>query len=251
MLMAALSAAGQSDAKPKPLQFDVVSIKQNHSGDERGMITFAPDSDRVVVVNAPMYRIMEFAFSLQKTALVLGAPQWTYTDRWDMEAKVSAADLPVFRLLSFEEKEHMLQQVLAERCRMQASAGKKDVPVYALSVAKNGLKMHEEKPTGPGWDMTVKRGEIRGRAVPIEALAFNMVDASLGRPILDRTGLTGTYTFDLRWTPEDDPGKEAGAEPQHPGIFTAIEEQLGLRLVATKGIVDAMMIDHIEKPTAN
>jgi uncharacterized protein (TIGR03435 family) len=205
------------------LQFDVVSIKLDRSGEQRGIISIPPDGDSVIVTNAPMYRIVGFAFNFQRNDLVLGGPEWTRTERWDIEAKVAPGELKAFHALTFTQQKAMLRSVLVERCRMQAHVVKKEVPVYALVVAKGGRKLHEVQPV-PGasgevakvWDLTRTRGEIHGRAVPMEALMYALSDASIDRQVVDRTGLKGLYDFDLLWTPDD----EAGAELKAGGADT-------------------------------
>jgi uncharacterized protein (TIGR03435 family) len=265
--MGAVAASGQATAKP--LQFDVVSLKLDRSGEPHGILQIFPDGDRVVVRNAPMFRIVEFAFNFDFSDMVLGAPAWTRTEKWDMEAKVAAADLPAFRALSLAEQKAMLQQVLLERCKLRAHVGKKVLPVYVLKVARSGVKMHSLQPgetrpvvrdasgkTVDQWDLTVKPGEAHGRAVPMEALLYVLNAASVGRKVIDETGLKGEYNFDLVWTPEDELQAPAAdiadaglKDSAQPSIFTAVQEQLGLRLEASKAPVDVLTIDRIEQPT--
>jgi uncharacterized protein (TIGR03435 family) len=257
-------ASGQTNARP--LKFDVVSIKLDKSGEPNGILQISPDGDRIIVTNAPMYRIVGFAFNFLRNDLVVGDPEWARTERWDMEAKVAEADLPAFHALDFVHKKAMLQQVLIERCKMEAKVEKREISVYALVVAKSGLKMHEVQPNEmppvvrdksgqvvSEWDISQKPGEIRGRAVPMEALMYVLSNVKLGRQIVDHTGLKGVYNFDLLWTPEE--GSAAAdnglPDPTRPSIFTAVQEQLGLRLEATKDRVDALIIDHMERPTAD
>ncbi|MCU1320896.1 MAG: hypothetical protein JWM43_545 [Acidobacteriaceae bacterium] len=166
----------------------------------------------------------------------------------------------------------MLQAVLVERCKLQAQVAKKEVPIYALVVAKNGPRMHEVQPNEmppvvrdqsgkvvQEWDLIEKRGEVHGRAVPMEALMYALSSASLGRQLVDRTGLKRKYNFDLLWAPEDESeAQPKGVAPDagltgatRISIFAAVQEQLGLKLEATKDFVDALTIEHIERPTGN
>jgi len=254
-----------AQTKAKPPQFDVVSMKLDKSGEPHGMLQISPDGDRIIVTNAPMTRIIQFAFNFLRNDLVVGDPEWARTERWDMEAKVAEADLPAFHKLDFVQKKAMLQQVLTERCRMQAKVEKREIPVYALVVAKTGLKMHEVQPNEmppvvrdksgeviSEWDLRQKPGEMHGRAVPMEAMMYAMSNVKLGRQIVDHTGLKGVYNFDLLWTPEEGSAASDNGLPDatRPSIFTAVQE-LGLRLEATKDLVDALVIDHIERPTAD
>ena len=269
LLLGAMTASAQAPPQKLP-QFDVVSIKLNHSGEPHGILQISPDGDRIIVVNAPMFRIVQFAFDMQRNDLVVGAPDWTRTDRWDIEAKVAPGDLAAFHALTFTQQKAMLQPLLMERCKMLAKVAKKEVPVYALVVAKSGLKMHELQPNEmppavydakgnivQDWDLVMKHGEVHGRAVPMGALMWALSDVSLGRQVIDRTGLKGEYNFDLLWTPEEEldaqsksAAADAGlADGTRLSIFTAVQEQLGLRLEPTRALVDALEIDHIERPT--
>ena len=261
---------GQSPNAAPSVRFDAISIKQNQTSIERGGVEIPPQSDRIVVSNTPMYRIIAFAYDRQRNDLIEGLPEWARSERWDIQAKVADEDIPAFTQLSFVQKKRMLQAVLADRCQMRAHLAKKEVPVYALEVLKEnlsmefkeGLRMHpatasEAASASQGWDITIKRGEIHGRAVPIAALLYALSGVSLDRQVIDRTKLDGLYDFDLLWTPEDIADAHTGGtdkglgEPPAPSIFTAIQEQLGLRLLPTKAQVEAVVVDHIERPSSN
>lgn len=245
-----------------PVRFDAISIKQNRSEIEHGGVEISPQSDRILVSNTPMYRIIAFAFDRQRNDLIEGLPEWARSERWDIQAKVADGDIHAFTQLSFVQKKMMLQTILADRCQMRAHLAKKEVPVYALEVRKEGLRMHasdaaEIANAPPTWNITVKRDEIHGRAVPIAALLYALSGVSLDRQVVDKTELEGLYDFDLIWTPEDgvdahsENNSKGLSEPLAPSLFTAIQEQLGLRLVATKSQVEAVVVDHIERPSGN
>ena len=261
LLLIPLFADGQSNTAPA-IHFDVVSIKQNRTGEPRGGVEIPSEGNRLVVTNSPMYRIIGFAFDRQRNDLIEGVPDWARSERWDIEAKVADENRTAFHALTFVQKKAMLQSILEERCKMNAHMAKKEVPVYAVVVAKTGLKMHRSSTPGPEgpspvWNITQGHGQIHGRAVPIDALLYALSGASLERQVVDHTGLTGVYDFDLVWTPEDaidaqsTSNSTGGSEPPPPSIFTAIQEQLGLRLEATKAQVDAVIVDHLERPSPN
>lgn len=258
LTLSTLGLAAVSTCAQTKLQFDVVSIKRNLSGEPRGILSFDPASDSLVIDNTPMYRIVGFAFNFQRSDLVLGAPDWTYSERWNMQAKVSADDVAVFRTLTLPQKQAMLQMVLKERCNLQARPIQKEVPVYALVLAGGGSKMHEipssesKDKNVRGWDLTQKHGEIIGRAVPMAALLYALGDLKLGRQVIDRSNLEGLYDFNLAWTPDDEADGDNGLNPSHRlSIFTAIQDQLGLRLEPTHAPVRALSIEHIDRPTSN
>jgi uncharacterized protein (TIGR03435 family) len=267
LAVGAMVASAQVPAKKLP-QFDVVSIKLDRSGEPRGIMQISPGGDRVIAVNAPMFRILQFVFEMQRNDLVVGAPEWMRTERWDIEAKVAPGDLAAFHALTLAQQKAMLEPVLMDRCKMLAKVVKKEVPVYALVVAKGGIKMHEVPPGEvpvvrdakgnvlQDWDLEQKHGEARGRVVPMGALMYVLSGASLDRQVVDRTGLKGEYNFDLQWTPDEeiDAAQHADAglgDGAGLSIFTAVEEQLGLRLEPSRALVDAIEIEHIERPTSD
>jgi uncharacterized protein (TIGR03435 family) len=149
----------------------------------------------------------------------------------------------------------MLQAVLAERFQMKVHQEDREAPIYALIVAKNGSKLKEATEAGAD-SLNVERGQIIGHSLSLQELAKGLTGGNTGRVVVDRTGLTGKYDFTLTWTPDQGaapPGPDGGATENVPGpsIFTAIQEQLGLKLEPAKGPVKTLVIDHIERPSAN
>jgi uncharacterized protein (TIGR03435 family) len=151
----------------------------------------------------------------------------------------------------------------------------KELPIFALVITKNGLKLHEAKPgddyvngfkgpegrSGAGM-MLMQPGKFTGQAVPIANLVQILAQQRLGRTIIDKTALTGKYDFVLQWSPDPGtspmpggaPGDAGGPPPADasgPSLFTALQEQLGLKLESQKGPVEMIVIDHAEKPSAN
>jgi uncharacterized protein (TIGR03435 family) len=159
----------------------------------------------------------------------------------------------------------MLQALLAERCKMMTHRETKDLPVFSLVIAKNGPKLVEANPDEITSISTSRNGAselITGKARSIADLA-RWLSVSLGCPVLDMTGLTGKYDFKLEWTPDDaptqpsaggaasNPPPPASVDSSGPSLFTAIQEQLGLKLESGKGPVEIIVIDHIERPSGN
>jgi uncharacterized protein (TIGR03435 family) len=250
--------------QPLSVHVDVVSIKENHSEEEKGYLQIPPNGARIVVRNTPMFRIIGFAFNKQRNDLIEGLPQWTRDLKWDIEATIAEESIPAFRAMPFEKQKEVLQQILIDRCHFSAHPGEKEVPVFALTTTKSGLKVKpvpaEETNSSPkpassiGWDLSQSRGKISARGLPIEGLLYALSKAGLSRQVVDRTGLTGRYDIQLEWTPDDSSGQDqnaSGSEIPPPSIFTALEEQLGLKLEATRTLVPAVIVTHIEKPSAN
>jgi len=178
--------------------------------------------------------------------------------------RVEAGLLPIAatrdKLGSHETIGERLRALLADRFQLVVHKEIKEQPIYALVPAKNGSKLQEAQETGTQQNMMTNRGRSQGHAIPMEMVA-QMLSGITGRPVVDRTGLTAKYDFVLEWTP--DMGSDARAQgfgdgitspapaPGGPTIFTALQEQLGLRLDSQKGPVENIVIDRVEKPSEN
>ena len=282
-LMSASQVRAQSTQTT--LSFEVASIKPDHS-DSRMTRLGGPDASRFAATNATAIMLIEFAYNM-KDSQISGQPGWTASDKFDIDAKVedSVAEqlqkLP--RTQQLDQMRLMVQSLLADRFGLKVTHNTKELSEYALVVAKNGPKLKEVAPpdaqanSAPptpgnpmvpppgGFLMTMGPGgeaNVTAKAAPITNL-INLLSRQLGREIVDRTGLKGTYDISLRWTsdtglgggplPSGTQGPDTGPPPDSSGtsIFTAIQEQLGLKLESTKGPVDTIVIDHIEEPSAN
>jgi len=184
--------------------------------------------------------------------LVLNS-DWVNDEQFDVSAKADPAVLEAWKKLPPAEQQkqlrQMVQKMLADRFHLREHTEKRDMPVYALVVAKGGAKLTPSPPDPPAdRGLQVDLGLIAGRGLTMDTLAQMLwTRRELGsRKVIDRTGLTGKYDLKLKWTPEGDPADAGG-----PSIFTAIQEQLGLKLEPAKAPMDVVVIDHIEKPTAN
>ena len=168
-------------------------------------------------------------------------------DRFDIAAKAEdKADM--------EQVAEMIKSLLAERFQLKFHHETRELPVYALLVGKNGSKL-KASAGGDNHDSNTLRGKITGQNIPLETLV-TLLSNQLDRLVVDKTGLTGNFGFQLEWSPEASrPSADAGGgtatEPSGPSMFTAVQEQLGLRLEATKAPVDAVVIDALERPSEN
>lgn len=262
-----LEGVAQSGAPAKLPIFDVVSVKLNKSGTNNFRSMYSP-SGTVEITNTPLLFVIRQAYSLYNSNddQITGLPEWAKTERYDIQAKVSEADAPVMKTLTREQRGEMLQGLLADRFKMVAHTETRERPVYALVVAKGGTKLHEadatntypdgiHAPDGKGGGagmMRMGRDFIDAQAIPMSQLLGTLTQLS-GRTVLDKTGLTGKYDVHLKWAP-DDPGLVNGApapESAYPPLFTAIQEQLGLKLESQKGPVPGVVVDHIERPAEN
>jgi uncharacterized protein (TIGR03435 family) len=257
-------AAQQGDADVKVPAFEVISVKPDKSGSIGGMIRFRPDG--MIMENMPVHVLVAEGYHVFDDQVV-GEPAWANADLWDIDAKVGADDVAALEKLSFDERRLMFLQIATERFGLKVHHETRELPVYALVVAKGGVKMTPSKPFantpaiakgGPG-KLTMARGKLQAEGTTMGFVA-SVLSGAVGRKVVDRTGLTGAYDFTLTWTPEagmpagsgGPPGAATPApEESGPSIFTAVQEQLGLRLEPTKGSVDVIVVDHIEKPAEN
>lgn len=246
--------------------FDVVSVKldppsQNHW-------TIGSTADGYHAVGATMWMLVREAYGISEDDRISGAPKWFAMDKFSIEAKVAEQDEAVFRVLDYSQRCEMLQSILADRFKLSVHWEMKEMPVYMLTIAKDGPRLREAAPDPNSAGKTRASGVVR-RGAPhliieggtIAALARHLSNAT-GRTVVDKTGLAGRYDYHLDWTPDTiQPAENAvpnaagisasGPDSDAPSIFTAVEEQLGLRLEPQKAPVQILVIDHAEKPSPN
>jgi uncharacterized protein (TIGR03435 family) len=240
---------------PADLRFDVSSLKPSDGSRQGGGIRPAPGGQRYEAWNCPIKLMIQVAYRV-KAEQVVGGPGWIETDRYDMEAK---ADKPS----NAEELHVMLINMLVDRLQLKFHQEKKEMAMYALTIDKGGPKLtpHEAANSGEPWiDQQQEKFlhlKLTATSAPMDYVAFRLAQL-LDRPVADLTGLKGGYDFTLTYTRDLPPGFAPGAllngEPPDtsgPTIFEALRAQLGLSLKPQKGPVDVIVIDHVEKPTAN
>ncbi len=234
--------------------FEVTSVRPNPSGAGSATGPYLAGS-RVVATNVSLEMLLERAYRVFPFQ-ISGGPSWLNADRFDIEGKESGNP-------SEEQAWPMLQSLLADRFKLSIHRETKEMPVYELTVAKGGVKFKEGKcvgtpgPSNPcGGVSGSRRGTLMGRVASVSDVAESL-SATLGRVVVDKTGLTGNYDFDLQWTPDEsvlrglrDPDAPP-PDPNGPSIFMALQEQLGLELKSAKGAVEILVIDRAEKPDAN
>jgi uncharacterized protein (TIGR03435 family) len=258
-------AQAQNAASTSPkFEYEVASIKPNKSNGQGSYgITTAPDG--LTATNTPLIMLIQSAYGIFNRDRIVAAPGWVYTERYDVAAKIEASVVDDLQKRSPNQisaaRNQMLQALLADRFMLALHRETRELPVYSLVVAKNGPKIHQSKTDdvvagsngrgGRAPGMTAKNGSIKGHSVTLASFA-DFLAAQLGRPVLDKTGLTSLYDLDLQWTPDDNELQSPpGSAPNGPAIFTAIQEQLGLKLESGKGPVEVIVIDHIERPSGN
>jgi uncharacterized protein (TIGR03435 family) len=255
------SASSQPASPPPP--FEVATIKPTKADVQNSILMFTADGISVTRFN--LGKLIREAFNTEDDHIV-GLPEWVKSSRFDIEAKVAPEDAPKLKNMKFPERKAMVVQLLVDRFGLKYHRETRELPVYELVIAKGGVKMQAAKEQDPANTRHLMMfggpGEIDSTAMKVENLA-HILSSQLGRTVLDKTGLTGNYDFTLKWTPDaTEPGAagpgglpeaadNSGNNSGGPTLFTALEEQLGLKLESAKGPEEVIVIDHIEQPSAN
>lgn len=234
--------------------FDVSTVKPNAAADNRILLQIRPGGN-FVATGVSLKLLIREAFDVRDFQ-VSGGPGWMDTDRWDIVAKAEGVTGP----LPIDRFRPMLRALIEDRFQLKAHRETAELPIYSLVVAKNGPKLTAN--TGePGPMIRLGRGSLNFKKAGMAMLATQL-SQQLGRSVVDKTDLQGDFDFTLEWTPEPGQGGAfgplpgaAGATPpvdtSGPSIFTALQEQLGLRLVSEKGPVEIIVVDRVEKPSDN
>jgi uncharacterized protein (TIGR03435 family) len=278
----ALPAAAQTPAPPDKLSFEVASVKANKTGDNRMMFGGQPGGG-LTATNMPVRELITFAYQLQEFQLI-GAPDWINTERFDIVAKASvdgsAAPAPGPPGPPGTEMRARMRSLLEERFKLAAHRDTRPLPVYALVLARpdgklgaglrpstadceamRGRGAGQGRPPAPGerppCGMMMRPGGITSGGTPLSQL-LQPLSVFTRRTVVDRTGLKGNFDVDLTWMPDQMPAgppppgvQLPPIDPNGPSIFTALQEQLGLKLESQTGPVDVLVIDHVERPTEN
>jgi uncharacterized protein (TIGR03435 family) len=262
MTVAGLRLPAQAPVAPTPLRFDVASVKRTSTVDGRGSFISPAPGGRFVATNAPLRRIIQVVYGVPPYALV-GGPDWLDSTRYDIEG-TAGTDVSMAQIYS------MVRGLLAERFKLAVRTEERDTPGYALIVARRDGRLGasltkreaecdtEQRP--PATPVVSNGLPPCGRIVnsdrsigmngrPLDDFARALAP-HLGRPVTNRTGLDGTYIARFQWAPE----REAAAPGTAPSIegvslFTALEEQLGLKLVGERTTMEAVVIERVERPT--
>lgn len=247
--------------------FEVASVKPSPAGSIGVSFNVEPGG-RYVVTNATLKMLLVSAYGVRDYQ-ISGGPGWIAADRWNIEAKAPQGSLPP--IMGPPDSEHpdplmkMVQSLLADRFQLKAHLETRETAVYELALAKGGskLKLSENQtpvqfpdaPTGPvpprGLMRFNLRGNMAGSSVPVSMLAGLLSEPGLlERRVIDKTGLKGLYDFELKWTP-DIAGATPSDEPAQGSLFTALQEQLGLKAQPARGSVEFVVIDGVQKPDEN
>ena len=223
--------------------FEVATLKPSDPSGPTYKRFLISGGRRLSTTNTTLNDLIAWGYVLHAKQII-GGPAWAATDKYDLQAQQDGQGLP-----STQQWKGMVQKLLADRFKLAFHADKREIPVYVLTVAKTGPKLTKSKgdPSGlPGLGFRPS-GELDLYNAATASLAEMLQRSVLDRPVVDQTGLAGKYDITLKWSPADArPGPDAP-----PDLYTAIQEQLGLKLTATKALDEVFVIDHVERPSEN
>jgi uncharacterized protein (TIGR03435 family) len=206
-------------------------------------------------LNTTVFDLIGFAYDVQSKQLE-GAPSWAATEKFDIQGKPDIPGVP-----SSSQLRSMVQKLLADRFQLKFHKEKREMPAYILSVGKGSPRMTQEtsNPNGLPSLLFEDLGVLNVHNATMGDFAHLMQSAVLDRPVVDETSLDGKWNFTLKWTPDVSQfagmgikvPPPSGAADAPPVLFTAIQEQIGLKLEAGKAPVDVLVLDHVEQPSAN
>ena len=258
LILAAGGLSGQSPAsRPKFDEFEVASIKPADPA-AAGRFIRMQSANRFAAKNHTLKTLIAAAYNLNPRA-ISGAPALIDSDHYDILAKTPGEVRP-----NLDEQMAMLRRLLADRFKLTFHREPKELSIYALTIAKNGPRLKEStvspeaSPEGPPpliFVVSPQLIRLPGRSATMAELASVMQRAALDHPVVDKTGLSKRYDFDLEFAPDETQFGGAFSrptdDPTRLDLSAAMQQQLGLRLEATKGLVDVLVVDHAERPSEN
>ena len=246
----AQDAASGGAAKPEMMAKDadpdwgVVAVRASDPNDRVSGDNFV--GSRYTIERKTVVEMLSLGYGVQKRQ-IMNAPEWAATDHWDVNGVPDTPGEP-----DQKQRNSLVRKLLAERFGLKVHTEQREMPVYALILAKGGAKLTQsthdphDVPDLSGSGNSVQQS-MRFTNLSMTELATGLQDWT-DRPVVDRTGLSGRYDFKLRWTSDE---TRTAAPDAPPGLFTAIQEQIGLKLEPVKAMADVLVIDKVERPGAN
>ena len=224
--------------------FEVAAIRPanddgNHDNDN--------DDGIVRIHNYTLKRLISRAWEIDMSE-IYGGPNWIDSESYDINAKI-----PAEFVRAYNKVPQMMQNLLAERFRLRIHREPRQIAGYQLLLAKKGLRMENARPDQKdSSSMNSNNSNLKAQNVTMEAFArYLSRNRDIGKIVADKTGLTGGFNFELEWTPERIESSPDPSTDDHPSIFTAIQDRLGLKLEPGRVDVLTIVIDRAEKPDAN
>jgi uncharacterized protein (TIGR03435 family) len=234
-------------AKDADPDWDVVSVKARDPNDTSNNQSLNFKGRQFFMVNRTVQGMLLFAYGLQRVQIV-GAPHWIETERWDVQGVPDVPGHP-----SLKQMQSLTQKLLGERFGLKVHRETKELAVYAITVAKGGEKIAPSAgdPNSPPSENENSNGGVVTMRMTNMSMGEFAPDLAffLDRPAVDQTGLTGRYDLQLKWTADESKAPTDGSAP--PGLFTAIQQQIGLKLEPVKAPVEVLVVDAVERASAN
>jgi uncharacterized protein (TIGR03435 family) len=236
------------------LEFDAVSVKASDPNSTNGTVINVTPGGTLQVVNATLKDLIETAYDV-RAFQIEGGPKWADASKYNVDATPGTRRRDVVGPPpGWTNVRFKVQALLKERFQLQLHREAKTGSIYSLVIAKGGIKSSGLSATqNPRKGINAGQGVMLGEAASMTDFSSKL-SRLLGRPVVNNTGLEAKYNFKLEWTPDAvrvTPDGQPVESPAGPSLFSALQEQLGLRLEATKGPVDILVIDHVEKPSEN
>lgn len=234
-------------ADSNPPSFEVATIKPSRPDAQGDSWSFGVG--RLTIQNYTLRQLIRRAYELKSDSQILSAPEWMNREAFDIVAKTGDLEEEKMSRMSVEDRNReellMLRSLLADRFALRLNHEKKTIPVYALVVAKTGSRLTKSTPA-EGNGLSVGGGHLKATALSMDDLAeyLSQMHESDNCLILNRTGLKGTYDFQMSWSRD---GDDAGDSP-YPVFFTALEEQLGLKIEPDRAPVDVVVVKSVKMP---
>jgi len=252
------TAFAQTSSPPAFEAFEVATIKPTPPDWTKGRYIRMLSAHQLEAKNHALKTLLAAAYNLSPQA-IFGVPEWGDAEHYDILAKTPGEVRP-----NLDEQMTMMRRLLTDRFGLVFHREWKEMPVYALTVAKGGPKLKETaitpeaSPEGPpalAFVIAPDRVSLPARSATIGEFASVLQRAAMNRPVIDQTGITGRYDFDLDWLPDDTQFGGLGLKPNpdapKPDLWAALQQQLGLKLEATKGQVETLVVDRYKPPSEN
>jgi uncharacterized protein (TIGR03435 family) len=265
--LALFVAASAAHAQQATLSFDIVTVKLSDPAKEHLALYWRqPNGLKWDGVTLSGMIANAYGVSRIVKGQIEGGPGWMGSRAFDINAKVDAETAARWSKMTQpevdEERRSMTRSLLADRFHLKFHHETREMPALVLRVAKSGSKLQPPQPEHdlqagipPSRINFLDHGHMEGHSALMSNLARSLASEPeiAGRPVVDKTGLTGRYDFTLRWTPDDFGRTAAPADPnaQWPSLFTALEEQLGIKLTPEKQPIDVIVVDSVEMPGEN
>jgi uncharacterized protein (TIGR03435 family) len=248
----AMSAPATTAAAP--LAFEVSTVKPNKSGSSSSESSF--QNGRFLASNVSLKSLLQYDAYRIPESRILGGPKWLSSERFDIEAKTDSAVAERLQTLNREQRriqtQAMFQQLLAERFKLATHWETREQPVYAMVAASKGPHLDLAKEQDGHTSTSSNNGQLTAQGVTMAQLADTLtqeLSRELGRVVIDKTGIPGRYDCALKWEPDTGTAPANDGTDSAPSIFTAIQEQLGLKLESSKAPVEVLVVDRAELPS--